>query len=262
MSNNNNILTELKNISTAVATIGNTNVYSVPSFYFDGLSLEILRKIKAEELLQQLSLVSYSVPENYFETVNSEIMNKIYNEEITELTKTNPYSVPINYFKNLASEILNTIKSENVSVEQELETVAPVLNTISRNNIYSVPTNYFKHYDISKITTVSTAKVVRFSSWIKYAAAAVVIGIISIIAFNFFSTSSQIITPNSTATINVEKELQNFSDDEIIKFLDNHANGTDALAQLNTTQEDYNSDELLNNLTEEDIEKYLKETNL
>lgn len=263
MSNKNNILTELKNITQAVANIGNTNVYSVPSFYFDGLSLEILRKINTEELLQQPSSVSsYSVPKNYFENITTEILSKIKNEETTQFSKTNPYTVPSYYFKNLFSEISKTIKSESIAISEEMEMIAPVLNTISKNNVYAVPNNYFNTLNASKSISSSSAKVIRLSSWVKYAVAAIIIGIISITAFTLFTTNNKIATQNSSATINIENELQNFSDDEIIKFLDSHTNGTDAIAQINAPQEDYNSEELLNNFTEEDIEKYLKETNL
>lgn len=260
MNNNNNILSELKTISPAVANIENKNVYSVPSYYFANLSEEIVRKVKANELLQQPISASYTVPENYFEQLPSAIMGKIEEDSEINFSKNNPYSVPTNYFNTNSNSILEIITNENLSVTHELQEIAPILNNISKNNVYTVPENYFEMNQPFNVR--KPAKVIQFTSIVRYAVAAAIIGFISLSTFQFLNSGSKNSTIKQTAKLNVEKEVLKFSDEDIIKFLEDHANGTDAIAQINTPQEDYKSIDVLNNLTEDDIEKYLKETNL
>ena len=66
MENRNTILQELENISEVVASINNTNMYTVPANYFDTLSIEILAKIKTQTLLSEANNNPYSIPTGYF----------------------------------------------------------------------------------------------------------------------------------------------------------------------------------------------------
>jgi len=116
MENYNYIHEELKGICPFLIKIGRAEVYSVPSSYFDKLSLDIFSRINLNKERAYFSgtAATYSVPENYFDTLSQIILKKVVAEE----KKTD-------------------------EVFEETETIAPLLNTISKNPVYSVPSGFF-----------------------------------------------------------------------------------------------------------------------
>lgn len=167
MENKENILQELQQISQAVATIGNRNVYSVPAGYFDGLAEEVVAKLQLAPL--QALPNPFAVPEGYFDSLAGNIMDKIRarqktvkNSEVFEelqgiapllntISKQMPYSIPEGYFQQFSVNI-NAAQQNiagNTEVFTELEEIAPLLNTISRQMPYSVPEGYFETLSVS-----------------------------------------------------------------------------------------------------------------
>ncbi len=158
MNNHDNILNELMEVSPAVANVGRHNVYSVPYKYFDSLAKSIIEKIASKE------------------------------KDTFDFSTSNPFTLPENYFDNLPSHILGKIAEQATvnEIKEELNGIAPILNTIDRRNVYTVPDTYFQHlkYNTSSFaSTKQTGKVISVNNlrrFTKYAVAAVITGIIVI----------------------------------------------------------------------------------
>src|SRR5438128_661809 len=123
MEKRENILQELEQISQAVATISNRNVYTVPAGYFNNLAEEVLAKVQLVPL--QALPMPFSVPSGYFDNLAGNIMDKIkalkkskqdlgtFEESeqpallLNTISKQMPYNVPAGYFDNLAGNIMD-----------------------------------------------------------------------------------------------------------------------------------------------------------
>jgi hypothetical protein len=81
---------------------------------------------------------------------------------------------------------------ENKEIIEELEQVAPLLNTIAKAPVQSVPDGYFDQFQVQigpdhSKTEIDAAPIVKMNTrgkWFSLAAAAVVIGILVIGGFN------------------------------------------------------------------------------
>jgi hypothetical protein len=173
---------ELNNISPLLAGIEEKNIFSVPQGYFDELSIKILKNVG---------------------TGLSE-------------SKNDTLSVPEGYFENLSSTILHKIRSLNETPEQELRALSPMLYSIQNENVFQVPAGYFESLEYSVLNKVNPkpeAKVIqlkkRDSVW-KYAAAAVVTGVIGLSSLMVFNSSQQSITGNNNDS-SVSSALQTAS---------------------------------------------------
>ena len=233
---------ELNTISSLLGGIEKKNVFSVPAGYFDVLTIDILKRVNATSKADNLT-----VPEGYFENLTTSVLNKI--------------------------KLLN----DNDNPARELRALSPMLYSVQNENVFSVPAGYFKNLQNDILhKTISEAKVVAIkpkdSIW-KYAAAAVVTGMIAVSSLmNFNSRQSapvneSFVTPSAqtTAQFNNEQQINaaiaGLSDDEIIKYLDK--TGTDADNELLTKSIDENglpaaNDYLLNDKT---LDTYLNQSN-
>ncbi len=199
-----NILNELNAISPLVASVPRVNVYKVDENYFDGIRAELQARIIASNFT----------------------------------TLQNNFDVPADYFENLPNNILAKIKAqENNVVLTEIETLSPTIASIGNKNVYTVPQGYFEHLAMS---SKSSAKIVKMGSRsiFKYAAAAVVVGVLGFGAMKFIAN-----TKTNNETIAVVKEANKIletnsfdatfasvSDKDIEKYLSQ--NGEDVNAAL------------------------------
>jgi hypothetical protein len=220
-----------------------------------------------EELLECSKLVAeipfvnpYTVDKQYFANLSAAILLKINKENI--------YQVPNGYFENLSGTILNKIKVEEN--ENELEEIAPTLASLKKVNVYTTPADYFDQLAIPTQVTAD-AKVVSFTSkkktsWMKYAAAACVVGIISISAFMFFNKKNTVLPQNTIANtgktleqikaMDVDAELAKISDAEMDKYV-----CESGLIACNDNSTEELQKELNNlELTDEDLNALLNET--
>ncbi len=278
-----NILNELEQISQAVATIGNRNVYSVPDGYFNNLPAEML--VKVQMLNAQAKPMPYSVPDGYFDSLAGSIMDKIrlkkttqtvvenddnLNEDIIPRFVPTPYAVPAGYFESLAGNVMAKINVQQIQhagneVFEELEALAPLLNSISKQMPYSVPAGYFEQFTVKVNEEVKpTAKVISINSsrsrFITYFAAACVAVLLGIGAYFFVPRQPA----NTTATgqqpqLDVQRELASLSDADINEYLNNQpSTGTEALP---SSLEDQAPEiqPVIDNTSTEEIQQYLKE---
>ena len=221
MENQYTIFNELKEISPAVANLNKHNLYSLPVGYFEGLSSEILASIFIQSLLND--------------------------------SKDTVYTTPNGYFTHLADNILQKIKLETIliaNVEDELENVAPLLNSISKQSPYSVPHGYFADFKM-QAPTVHKTKIVVFGKWrklVSYAAAAVFAGILAIGAIKYIKASY---------SLNIENEFAKTSESDIKNYLDNQPSV--GYAFVSSATDDQEGSGFFEETSEDELQQFLKE---
>lgn len=206
MSSQKQIQDELRSLESGLP-FNNSQPFSVPAGYFEGLPASILAKINAGESavtseLQELSPLLISIP------------------------KEMPYSVPFSYF----AENLENISS--LSSEPEFT----VLTSIGKTMPYTVPESYFDTLTgevLNKIEKPRAKVIPLFArSWMRVAAAAVVGGALFLAGYQYFSREDQDIslannTVDSVPTIvannaePIEKEIKKVSTKELEEFIAN-----------------------------------------
>jgi hypothetical protein len=172
MTNRENILQELNELKSTLATVTPQNVYAVPEEYFDNLATQVLNRIKALEANNAAEELVHLSP------------------VIKKISKEIPFSVPRGYFETLAENTLQTIREGNdhQTAKEELETLSPLLNRLNKKMPYTVPQGYFE--SIGKKGKVPVAKVISITHrrWFKYVAAAVVTGFFVLAGFVYLNT--------------------------------------------------------------------------
>lgn len=274
MDNKINILIELKEAgAVTLINAGKDNCFSVPGDYFSNLPGDILAHI----FINSLSSVNpYTVSETYFKELPDIILEKINIHESIHLTGTdkgNVYSVPDDYFNNLAGNILDKIKTSTIdSVQRELEEISPLLSKLPKTNVYTVPQNYFSELDpladANNNGINPTVKIISMGrnarKWINYAVAACIAAVLFgggyLYLFNRNSGNDAI---SPLANMNVEKEISILSDNEIADYLKDNTN---MAVYTNTgTEEDQQQNidvqNLLQNISDEEIQQYLDNDN-
>jgi hypothetical protein len=173
MQERENILNELIAISPLVASVPRINVYRVDENYFYGIRAELQARIIASNFI---------APQHNID-------------------------VPAGYFENLPTNILAKIKAqESNPVFTEMEGLSPTIAGIGNKNVYTVPQGYFEQL---AMPTMASAKVVKMGSRsiFKYAAAAVVVGLLGFGTMKFIAN-----TKTNNETLAVVKQA-----DEILK---------------------------------------------
>jgi hypothetical protein len=245
-------------------------------------SSEILNELKGiSPLLAEMEKVNiFQVPENYFFDLDQKIFTTVI---IHQGEKDNLQNVPQGYFDSLPGKILSKIKAEkNESVTDEIKALSPALFYLKEENIYTVPENYFDNLSdriLDKINGKET-KVVSISSvrkWWKYAAAAVVAGVITISSLQIFnhtsvSNNKEIVTASANIPNYVKASSQyktpeklsqgiaSLSDDEIVNYLET----TGSILDEETITKNLDAKELPNEddylIDENTLNNFLKKT--
>jgi 2-iminoacetate synthase ThiH len=152
----------------------------------------------SEEILNELREISpslakmdrsnpFSVPEDYFSTLSERMLinTKIYAEQAD--SSINSARVPEGYFDNLSSQILNKIKNQDISGEE-----FPLLSSLKDVNVFSVPEGYFENLSDQVLNKIACkpAKIISIKNWMKYAAAAVIAGVLAITGLQIYNGSN------------------------------------------------------------------------
>ena len=225
MQKDSNMLQELKEIAPLVEAAGNHNVYTVPADYFNNLANEVLLKVKQPQLSQAV----FKVPDGFFETLSENIMQKIRQSSKKE------------------SEIF-----------EEMQQVAPLLNTIDKRNVYAVPAGFFENFTVT--LPVVEAKVIQIRnkrSWLKYAVAAVVAAVMVTGGYIWFGKDNSYVEKfRSMAKVDVPKEISTFEDADIIHYLDRQPVTTD-IASVSLDEQAPDVKQYIENASSEEIQQYL-----
>ena len=286
-----NILNELKELSAAVANIARVNVFTVPDGYFDTLSSQVLIQVHAGDAENVKAIKEASVPEGYFDNLAGNIMARIKNEALTDASSEtkniselvagignkNIYSVPQDYFNDLSTNIIAQTKNILLNkVSEETFAVSELVAGIGNKNVYTIPQGYFEGVaEQINAQLFTPAKVVsiknRFTAF-RYAAAAVVTGVIGLSAFFLINKyNDKNISSAQTAAVIAEakqiiktnsfdKELSAVSDAAIVSFLESKGQNVEAslVASLTDDKNLPDADEyLINDNTLDEVLKTL-----
>jgi hypothetical protein len=195
---NKDIIQELNDLGSNLSKIDPQNPYSVPEQYFDGFADQVLNLVKGEESLAWLST----------------------------LPKLNPYQVPDGYFDDLEQRITNKIRNhpDHQTSKEVLESISPLLSSLDKRPVYAVPQGYFENFKIANEQTRSGSKLVSLANrkWFRYAAAAVIIGVIASTGFFVYRNNQKDAASKTLAKF--EKEVKKIDDvkktDSLIEFMD------------------------------------------
>jgi len=225
------------------------NPYNVPDDYFKNLPEQILSLVRNDEASSVLPGISnnpYEVPQGYFEELAAKILKRVKAEGslsakeeleslsplLSKLDRKAPFSTPEGYFEGLTGNVLGGMKPIDF-VNKELENLSPLMDSLKTENVYTVPTGYFEELPVlilDKVKQHQPAKVVSMTfrkKVMRYAAAAVVVGMIITAGVLFINRQSSTITPGTIvqAEEKIQQETQSkvegLSDDELINFLEN-----------------------------------------
>lgn len=240
MEKNNDILHELKEISPILADISRLNIQTVPDGYFDNLEIKICIN----------SLLHQNVAKEYF-------------------IKEKP-GVPEKYFEHLSDSILTRIKYDNNPEQQKS---FPLLDSLRDINVFKVPDNYFDNLSkqiVGKITGKENARVVSIAAnkWWKYAAAAMIAGLILMSVFYIFNSEDNQVSQYLASSQKYQTSAQiaagitSLKDDDIVKYLETHGNSTDNEMLLNQIDTDALPAELDYLIDDNTLNNYLDKINI
>lgn len=256
------ILDELKMIAPGLLLSDRVMPYLIPDKYFDLLAQNILNSIyfnedcnDASELKKISKKNVYDVPQGYFETLANSILIYVKNQQ---------EHVPSGYFEELPNIMLEKVRE--INVQNELNEIAPVLNIIDKKRpIYSVPEGYFES-ESTKIKSVfkESKKAIKSRSLMKVAVAACLVGVLTFVTFIFLNKSN-----NNEVAINSKIYLNsNVNIDDSLKKIDlfsmeEHLKTEELVADAEITKytplKDEEIDGFLNEFSDEELQKYLKE---
>lgn len=245
MTQRDSILQELRDLHSSLATAAIQQVYSVPDGYFNGLAEQVLRRIRAVEAgnaaeeLRELSPLLH------------------------ELDRAMPFSIPVGYFESIESTALGIASVNSQSPAEELASLSPLLSGLKKEMPYTVPTGYFQDVaSMPQTKSERSAKVISVSnrSWFRYAAAAVVTGVIALSGFLIISKGNAI-DPNEKPYAWVEKNLKKVNTETIDEFADLADNGSMASVDTKTALKVSNEvKDLIKDIPDDDIREFLEET--
>ena len=240
MTNRNDILNELKELGSKLPGAPFENIYTVPGGYFEGFASQMLARIKATKAADANEELSHLSP------------------YLKRLSKEEPYKVPQGYFEGLEEKIMNVVRASSVyqTIDEELESLSPLLNSLKDANPFSVPQGYFENFSVpvakeTKIVSITNRK------WFRMAAAAVVIGVVTILGITVFNNR---IDPNKDSHAWIEKSMKKVSTDKIDEFikLAESEKPYEATAAIGSKAEDVK--ELIKDIPENEIQNFLNDT--
>ncbi len=237
MAQNNNILQELNELNSSLAGITPGNIYTVPVGYFDGLVAQTLNRIKAMEATNVAEELSYLSP----------LLNNI--------SRQMPYAVPANYFENIV------LPSVHQTAGEELESISPLLSSLKKDMPYEVPAGYFENLSPGIRKENEPAKIVSIThrNWFKYAAAAMITGVIALAAFFVVKKNDVGHMPLAKFEKKLNKEIHKMSDTELADFLETTEATMNGQENATTNKND-EIKELLKDVPESELKEFIEET--
>jgi hypothetical protein len=215
--------------------------YRVPAGYFDAFADNMpglaRKKEDMPEVLSQAKQNTYKVPDGYFEGFAEKMLSKAKatnpvkpeglsaSEELDSISpllsglqknKTNPFSVPEGYFE------------APIFAQGTTEELSPVLQQLKNINVYKAPADYFDQLPseiLNRVNDKKPARIIRANfgfQWIRYAAAAVLAGILITTALFIFrpATPATELAQKDAAPADIEQKLEQTSDEAIFSYLD------------------------------------------
>jgi len=184
---------------------------------------------------------------------------------LSQLPKTMPYTVPAGYFEEMESTLVSVAMYGEQEATEELGNISPLLSGLKKEMPYSVPAGYFDTISAPVAETHQPAKVVSMGGsrkWFRYAAAAVVTGVVALLSVLYISRDNNGNSEGTTAKFekNMLKEIRKTSDTvltEFVKQFDEAGLSTEETAATDTEKE---IKELLKDIPENELKQFLDET--
>jgi hypothetical protein len=288
MQGKENISEELRQISGLVADISREELFKVPEGYFEGFAgrvLELVRAGEAMELSPALSglrhLPVYEAPAGYFEDFAGKMLTHIHASEelagisslLSGISKKTPFSAPEGYFDQPGEYFSKLMGKAGVEAVAPLagaeEPLSPLLAGLRDKAVYQVPEGYFDGLaDSILIKTGKQSGQARIVSvglgrkWVKYAAAAIVAGMIVMGGWLGLHHSAAPGGTGDYASV-LSKELYKATDQEIQNYLEDQDDHTlnDVVTNSSATLEINDSDarNLLGEVPDEELKTYAEE---
>ena len=192
---NKDIIQELSDLGSNLQDIPK-NIYSVPAGYFEGLAEQMLDVIKANESIASLA----------------------------SLPKEMPFYLPAGYFDELDEKIMEVLRNhpDYRTSKEEIESISPLLSSISKRPVYSVPQGYFENFKPGVEEQKKKVISITGSRWLRYAAAAVIAGVVLVAGVMTFENGRQHSAGKTLAKF--EKEVKKINDvrstENLIDFMD------------------------------------------
>ncbi len=249
MTQRDNILQELNELGSQLAGNIPQNTYAVPAGYFEGLAMQVMNRIKAMDAANAAEELSYLSP------------------ALSGLSKQMPYTVPAGYFEGLTEKVMQAVQNSNdyQTASEETASLSPLLASLKKETPYTVPQGYFENLaaDIAKKENKQEAKIISFSSrkWFRYAAAAVVTGVIVMAGFLIINRG-EMKQAGEIALAKVTKDIKKLNDtqkDELIDFLDAGLDGKETV-QVKTDNKSKEIQQLLKDVSEEELKDFQEQT--
>jgi adenine specific DNA methylase Mod len=156
-----------------------------------------------------------------------------------------PYQVPANYFEELPALVRAGIEKE--AVYNEMELIAPLLNTIPKTTVYQKPVA--KQNAPSKIFNIA-----------KWSVAAAFIGFVAAGTFLYNSKTEKV---DYAAYIHVDQKeiLQNISDSTLLSYIDVHEKLITTPDISTPTYRFENSESLIELSSDQELLEYIETSN-
>ena len=234
MNSRNNIKDELKELNSQLPLEKGAELYSVPKGYFDRFADLMLQKVKGEQAISAAEELASLSP------------------LLAGLSKRMPFNVPRGYFSQNIEDVSAVVNEE----------VLPDFLQGNKQMPYTVPVGYFENFPdlILKKVNPKQAKVISIDSarkWMRYAVAAVTIGIITMGSVLYFG-NNQSVDPASQPQEWVAKQLKNVPDKELDEFINTAAVSTTAIAKTEKTE----VRKLLKDIPDTELDKFLDEVSI
>jgi hypothetical protein len=270
----------LKAISPVVAEAGFRNVYEVPAGYFEALPGRMLGLLKDAEgevspVLPAKKDNPYQVPQGYFDNFATSVLQRIKADEaqsakeeletlsplLSGLGKKMPFSTPDNFFEELSDNAVAGAKAIDF-VNVELENLSPLMSSLKNKQVYEAPAGYFDQLPQQILQKVKSqpAKVVSMNFTrrvVRYAAAAVVAGLIVAAAWLYIGTGKE-----ESSLVGIEQ----VSDEGLESYIENQSSVSPAettVLAVNTNAEIDEEDmkDMLADVSDEELQKYVDQYN-
>jgi hypothetical protein len=259
MQLDNDILIELQTLSPLLAGLQKKNIFSVPNGYFDTLKDTILICLNEQEIIIPV-LQTADIPTSYFDNLSSAILNKIKEQQqeniaseealsplLKNLQHNNIFKVPYEYFDNLATAVLGRIKELENNTTNGLKEISPQLLSIQHKNIFEVPEDYFSTVpgnilNAVKVTPAKVVSIFKVRGLLKYAAAALITGAMALGVYKYvdhpaathisFGADVVRLSPSIEKGKNMNEQqfddaLNNLTKDDITRYLEKNGSEVD-----------------------------------
>jgi len=146
------------------------------------------------------------------------------------------------------------------NIEDELGSIAPLLNSINRTPVQHLPEGYFDQLVVP--IPQSEAPIIKMQprfKWMRYAAAAVVAGILVTGAFIYTNRSNTPFEYEQYSKMDIAAEMGRVTDEDLQFYLSTATSLTGAGQQALSEELDLPEESKLEQISDEDLMKYLSD---